>query len=438
CGASSASCLPWVPEKGTVGASGDLAPLSHLALGMLGEGRMWSPSTGWGDAKYVMESHNLKPIVLGAKEGLALINGTQFITAIGTLALSKAENIVRQCDVVAALTLEVMKGTSRAFDSEVMALRHHKGQKLVAERLRALLHSDTYPSEIAESHRFCDRVQDAYTLRCCPQVHGVVHDTIDFVRSVLIDEMNAATDNPLVLSGRGEIISAGNFHGEYPAKACDFLAIAVHELASISERRIERLVNPALSELPAFLVKEGGLNSGFMIAHCTAASLVSENKVLCHPASVDSLTTSAGTEDHVSMGGFAARKALTVVENVEYVIAIELLAACQAIEFLRPLKTSAPLEEVIKTVRAVVGSWDEDRYMAPAIDAVRELLKEGKIWHAVRHHIDHYTHSQSIETRVFSPTMSFVGSGPPKLQRKRKNSLNQTTPAKQIRSAKKN
>ncbi|KAF2363681.1 Aromatic amino acid lyase [Trinorchestia longiramus] len=261
--------------------------------------------------------------------------------------------------------------------------------------------------------------------------------------------MNSATDNPLVLSERGEIISAGNFHGEYPAKACDFLAIAAHELASMSERRIERLVNPALSELPAFLVKEGGLNSGFMIAHCTAASLVSENKVLCHPASVDSLTTSAGTEDHVSMGGFSARKALTVVENVEFVIAIELLAACQAIEFLRPLKTSAPLEEVIKIVRAVVGPWEEDRYMAPDIDAVKELLREGKIWHAVRHHIDHYTHNQSIETRVFSPTMSFVGSGPPRVHGKRKSSstsslgsnkssaTSPTLPNKRIRSVQK-
>ncbi|XP_068242639.1 histidine ammonia-lyase-like [Palaemon carinicauda] len=412
--AFNASCLPWVPEKGTVGASGDLAPLAHLALGMLGEGKMWSHKTGWGDAKYVLEAHDLKPVVLGPKEGLALINGTQLITSIASEALERAETIARQADVVAALTLEVLKGTSKAFDSEVHKLRNHKGQSDVARRIRGLLHSDTYPSEIAESHRFCNRVQDAYTLRCCPQVHGIVHDTLHFVRGILTDEMNSATDNPLVLTDRGEIISAGNFHGEYPAKAADYLAIGIHEIASMSERRIERLVNPALSELPAFLVKEGGLNSGFMIAHCTAASLVSENKVLCHPASVDSLTTSAGTEDHVSMGGFAARKALTVVENVERVIAIELLAACQAIEFLRPLKTTTPLEDVIKLVRSVVSAWDKDRYMAPDIDAATELLKEGKIWHAVRHHIDHYHRVQDIETRVFSPTMSFTGSGPPR------------------------
>ncbi|KAK7065477.1 hypothetical protein SK128_018842 [Halocaridina rubra] len=482
------SCLPWVPEKGTVGASGDLAPLAHLALGMLGEGKMWSPKTGWGNAKYVLEAHNLTPVKLGPKEGIALINGTQLITSITAEALERADTIARQADVVAALTLEVLKGTSKAFDSDVHKLRHHKGQNAVAHRIRALLHSDTYPSEIAgerarekfqavsewpcvakihelllneksfpsqvgfsavqwiecldltkqflsstshESHRFCNRVQDAYTLRCCPQVHGIVHDTLHFVRSIITDEINSATDNPvsstlfiendnhymrhLVLSDRGEIISAGNFHGEYPAKAADYLAIGIHEMSSMSERRIERLVNPALSELPAFLVKEGGLNSGFMMAHCTAASLVSENKVLCHPASVDSLTTSAGTEDHVSMGGFAARKALMVVENVERVIAIELLAACQAIEFLRPMKTTTPLEEVIKVVRSVVSAWDKDRFMAPDIDAVTELLKDGKIWHAVRHHIEHYHRVQDVETRVFSPSMSFTGSGPPKM-----------------------
>lgn len=409
--AFNASCLPWVPEKGTVGASGDLAPLAHLALGLMGEGKMWSPKTGWGEAKYVLESHNLTPMKLHAKEGIALINGTQLITSYGAEALERAETIALQADVVAALTLEVLKGTSRAFDSDVSRLRNHKGQGEVARRLRALLHSETYPSQIAESHRFCDRVQDAYTLRCCPQVHGVVHDTLRFVRGIITEEMNSATDNPLVLPERGELISAGNFHGEYPAKACDYLAIAIHEIANMSERRTERLVNPALSELPAFLTKEGGLNSGFMMAHCTAAALVSENKVLCHPASVDSLTTSAGQEDHVSMGGFAARKALTVVENVERVIAIELLAGCQAIEFLRPLKTTQPLEEVIRAVRAKVAPWEKDRFMSPDIDAVTELLKDNKIWNVVRHHIDHYHAQQDVETRVWSPTTTRLGIG---------------------------
>jgi histidine ammonia-lyase len=386
---------------------------------------MWSPATGWGDAKYVLESHNLTPISLEAKEGLALINGTQLITSIGAEACERAGLIAKQADVVAALTLEVLKGTSRAFDSDVHALRPHKGQQLVARRLRSLLHSETYPSEIAQSHRFCNRVQDAYTLRCAPQVHGIVHDTIDFVRGLITTEMNSATDNPIVLADRGETISAGNFHGEYPAKALDYLAIGIHELAAMSERRTERLVNPAYSELPAFLVKDGGLNSGFMLAHCTAAALVSENKTLCHPASVDSLSTSAGTEDHVSMGGFAARKCLQVVRNVEKVVAIELLAACQAIEFLRPLKTTQPLEEVIKVVRSVVAPWDKDRYMSPDIAAAGKLLKEGKIWQAARHHMESYHSNQSVETRVFSPS-TFTSSGElpaPGLPRKRKNSL---------------
>uniref|UniRef100_A0A8C8CMZ0 Histidine ammonia-lyase n=1 Tax=Oncorhynchus tshawytscha TaxID=74940 RepID=A0A8C8CMZ0_ONCTS len=376
--AFNASCLSFVPEKGTVGASGDLAPLSHLALGLMGEGKMWSPKSGWADAKYVLEAHGLKPISLKPKEGLALINGTQMITSLGAEAVERAQAIARQADIIAAITLEVLKGTSKAFDSDIHALRPHPGQIEVAMRFRALLDSDHHPSEIAESHRFCDRVQDAYTMRCCPQVHGIVNDTIDFTQKIINTEINSATDNPMVFAERGETISGGNFHGEYPAKALDFLAIGVHELAAISERRIERLCNPSLSELPAFLVNEGGLNSGFMIAHCTAASLVSENKVLCHPSSVDSLSTSAATEDHVSMGGWAARKALRVVEHVEQVLAIELLAACQGIEFLRPLRTTTPLEKVYDLVRSVVKPWIKDRFMSPDIEAVHRLLLDQK------------------------------------------------------------
>merc|ERR1711988_788821 len=429
--AFNASCLSWVPEQGTVGASGDLAPLSHLALGLMGEGQMWSPATGWGDAKYVLESHNLTPISLEAKEGLALINGTQLITSIGAEAAERAGLIAKQADVVAALTLEVLKGTSRAFDSDVHALRPHKGQQLVARRLRSLLHSETYPSEIAQSHRFCNRVQDAYTLRCAPQVRGIVHDTIDFVRGLLTTEMNSATDNPIVLADRGETISAGNFHGEYPAKALDYLAIGIHELAAMSERRTERLVNPAYSELPAFLVKDGGLNSGFMIAHCTAAALVSENKTLCHPASVDSLSTSAGTEDHVSMGGWSARKSLRVVEHVEQVVAIELLAACQAVEFLRPLKTTAPLEEVYKLVRTVAKPWDRDRFMSADIDAVTKLLQEEKVWRIVRPYIDGYNanHQQTFEMDVMSPTASSISANAAGTKRRRKSSIKPPTAA---------
>uniref|UniRef100_A0A8C5C412 Histidine ammonia-lyase n=1 Tax=Gadus morhua TaxID=8049 RepID=A0A8C5C412_GADMO len=403
--AFNASCLSFVPEKGTVGASGDLAPLSHLALGLMGEGRMWSPNSGWADAKYVLEAHGLKPIVLRPKEGLALINGTQMITSLGAEAVERAQAIARQADIVAALTLEVLKGSTKAFDSEIHALRPHPGQIEVAFRFRSLLESDHHPSEIAESHRFCDRVQDAYTMRCCPQVHGIVNDTINFVKNIINTEINSATDNPMVFAERGETISGGNFHGEYPAKALDYLAIGVHELASISERRIERLCNPSLSELPAFLVNEGGLNSGFMIAHCTAASLVSENKVLCHPSSVDSLSTSAATEDHVSMGGWAARKALRVIEHVEQVLAIELLAACQGIEFLRPLRTTTPLEKVYDLVRSVVRPWIKDRFMSPDIEAVHRLLLDQKVWHVAKPYIDKYeTQLSSPGSRPISPT----------------------------------
>ncbi|KAL3853396.1 hypothetical protein ACJMK2_016939 [Sinanodonta woodiana] len=402
--AFNASCLPWIPEKGTVGASGDLAPLAHLALGMMGEGKMWSPKSGWAAAKYVLEFNNLETIKLGPKEGLALVNGTQLITSLGAECIERAESICRQADVIAALTLDVLKGTTRAFDSNIHRLRPHKGQIMVAARLRSLLHSEMYPSEIAESHRFCGRVQDAYTLRCSPQVHGIVNDTVEFVKGVLNTEINSATDNPMVFAELGEIISGGNFHGEYPAKVLDYLAIAIHELSSISERRIERLVNPALSELPAFLTPDGGLNSGFMIAHCTAAALVSENKVLCHPSSVDSLSTSGGTEDHVSMGGFSARKCLRVVEHVEQVLAIELLAACQAIEFLRPLKTTAPLEAVYHVVRKVVAPWNKDRFMAPDIEAATKLLQHEEVWKVVKPFIDKYHSKQIIETPVMSPT----------------------------------
>lgn len=429
--AFNASCLPWVPEKGTVGASGDLAPLSHLALGMMGEGKMWSPESGWGEARYVLEAHGLTPIKLGPKEGLALINGTQLITALGVEACERAGAIAQQADVVAALTLEVLKGTTNAFDSGIHNARPHKGQGRIAKRMKSLLDSDVYKSEIAQSHRFCNRVQDAYTLRCCPQVHGIVNDTIDFVRGILTTEMNSATDNPMVFADRGEIISGGNFHGEYPAKALDYLAIGTHELANMSERRIERLVNPAYSELPAFLVEKGGLNSGFMIAHCTAAALVSENKVLCHPSSVDSLTTSAGTEDHVSMGGWSARKSLRVVEHVEQVVAIELLAACQAIEFLRPLKTTAPLEEVYKLVRTVAKPWDRDRFMSADIDAVTKLLQEEKVWRIVRPYIDGYNanHQQTFEMDVMSPTASSISANAAGTKRRRKSSIKPPTAA---------
>uniref|UniRef100_A0A8C4HKR8 Histidine ammonia-lyase n=1 Tax=Dicentrarchus labrax TaxID=13489 RepID=A0A8C4HKR8_DICLA len=343
--AFNASCLSWVPEKGTVGASGDLAPLAHLTLGLMGEGRMWSPQSSWADARAVLEGHGLKPLVLKPKEGIALINGTQLISSLGAEAVERAVGVARQADVIGALTLEALKGTTKAFHSAIHAVRPHPGQMMVAGRLRSLLDSDVFPSQISESHRSCNRVQDAYTLRCIPQVHGVVNDTIAFVQNVISTELNSATDNPLVFAETGETISGGNFHGEYPAKALDYLAIGVHELASISERRIERLVNPALSELPAFLVQDGGLNSGFMIAHCTAAAL------------------------GVPPGSR---------ESVRIISAFELLAACQALEFLRPLKTTTPLEKVYELLRSVVSPWDRDRIMSPDIEAAHTLIKQQK------------------------------------------------------------
>ncbi|KAJ8050403.1 Histidine ammonia-lyase [Holothuria leucospilota] len=395
--AFNASCLPWIPEKGTVGACGDLAPLAHLALGMMGEGKMWSPETGWGDAGEILKKKGLQPVQLLAKEGLALINGAQLITALGAEAVERARKIARQADIICALTLEVLEGCTAAYKKAVHDIRPHKGQGVVAGRLRSLLHSDLHPSQITKANKNM-RVQDAYSLRCTPQVHGVVNDTIDFVSGIITTEMNSATDNPLVITEEGEIVSAGNFHGEYPAKVLDYLAIGVHELANISERRTERLINPSLGGLPAFLVKEGGLNSGFMIAHCTAAALVSENKVLTHPASVDSLPTSAGQEDHVSMGGFAARKALEVVEHVEQVLAIELLAACQGMEFRKPLETTAPLQAVYNLVRTVVKPLEGDRVMSTDIDAVTKLLQTEQVWEAARPFMENYaTREQQAE-----------------------------------------
>ncbi|PAV85352.1 hypothetical protein WR25_12781 [Diploscapter pachys] len=361
--AFNAYCVSYVPQQGTVGCSGDLCPLAHLALGLLGEGKMWSPSTGWGSAEIVLKKNHLEPLVLGPKEGLALINGTQMVTALG--AYSKS------ADVIAALSLDVLKGTTRAYDPDIHRIRPHTGQNLSALRLRSLLHSEANPSQIAESHRNCSKVQDAYTLRCVPQVHGIVHDTIEFVKGIIRVEMNSATDNPLVFADREEIISGGNFHGEYPAKALDYLAIAVSELAQMSERRLERLVNHDLSGLPTFLTPDGGLNSGFMTVQLCAASLVSENK-----------------EDHVSMGGFAARKALTIVEHVEAVLAMELLAACQGIEFLLPLRSTAPLHKVYKLVRQISAPLTEDRSMHGDIEAVVALLRENKVWETVLPHLE--------------------------------------------------
>ncbi|EGC35057.1 histidase [Dictyostelium purpureum] len=401
-----ANCLPFVPEQGTVGASGDLAPLSHLALGMMGEGKMYdfgetnnqfhskidincldSGNYKFSPSEEILKRHNLPAIELNAKEGLALINGTQLITSLGIEALHRCKILAQTANIITAITFEALKGLTAAYNPLIHAARPHTGQNEVAAFLRSILHSERFPSEITTiGNKDTKKVQDSYTLRCVPQVHGIVFDTIKFAEDILTTEMNSATDNPMVFNTEEFVgtISGGNFHGEYPAKALDYLAIGIHELSNISERRMERLVNSQLSEgLPSFLVNGGGLNSGYMISHCTAAALVSENKVLVHPSSADTLSTSSAKEDHVSMGGWAARKCLLVVENVENVLAIELLAACQAIDFRRPLKTTEPLEAVHKLVRSKVSFMEKDRYLSPDIEEVYKLIRTGQILNAV-------------------------------------------------------
>ncbi|CAF3491187.1 unnamed protein product [Rotaria socialis] len=389
------SCIPEIPSQGTVGASGDLAPLSHLAAGLMGVGRMWSPKTGWGNAREVLEQNELGLIEYKAKEGLTMINGTQFMTALGAEAVERAMSIARQADVIAALSTDALRGTVRHLHPKIHSSRPHLGQSVVAERLRSLLASELHPSEISKSHSNCGRVQDAYSIRCVPQIHGISWDTIGFVKNIITTEMNSATDNPLVFVDSNEIVSGGNFHGEYPAKALDYLAIGVHEIGSLSECRMERLVNHNMSGLPAFLTPEGGLNSGFMIAQYTAAALVSENKALCHPSSVDSISTNAGQEDHVSMGGWSARKALKVIDNVEFLLAIELLMACQAIDLLHPLTSTPPLQRVHDLVRQSISTWDKDRFMATDLEKAARIIKSGIVWKTVQPYIQNYLDSYS-------------------------------------------
>jgi len=387
---------PVVPSRGSVGASGDLAPLAHLALAMIGEGEVLARNPGGNrqSAAEALRAADIKPLVLEAKEAISLINGTQAMLAIGSLALLSAEILVDSADTIGALSLDAIKGTDVAFDSRIHQARPHPGQVRTAENLRKLLQG----SQIRESHRDCQRVQDAYSLRCMPQVHGAVRDTLAHCRRVFETEINSAVDNPLVFlpsagptqhaenasakpqPGEGEIISGGNFHGEPLAFALDFLAIALTSLAGISERRLERLVNPALSEgLPPFLAPGAGLNSGFMMAQVAAAALVSENKVLSHPASVDSITTSGNKEDYVSMGMTAALKLKQVVTNTRNVLAIEAMAAAQALDFLAPLKTSKRLQKAHAAVRSVSPTLDKDRIMAPEFSRIAEVIASGKI-----------------------------------------------------------
>lgn len=366
--------VPVIPEKGSVGASGDLAPLAHLSLTLIGEGEAFYEGDRLPSGE-ALEKAGLRPVILEAKEGLALLNGTQAMHAVGGLALFRAKCLARVADIAGAMSLEALKGTPTAFDSRIHGARPHPGQQAVAEHLRHLLRD----SEIRQSHLANDpRVQDAYSLRCMPQVHGAVRGALAHGEDVLEIESASATDNPLVFSETGDVLSGGNFHGAPLALALDYAAIAVTDLMSISERRIDRLVNPDSSEgLPAFLTPHAGTHSGFMILHVAAVALLNEAKVLAHPASIDNLPTSGGKEDHVSMGMTSALKLRTIVENAEHVLAIELLAAAEGLEFRRPLKAGVGVEQAYERVRSLSPAVDADRSMSSDITQVAAAIREG-------------------------------------------------------------
>jgi histidine ammonia-lyase len=375
--------LPQVPSRGSVGASGDLAPLAHLALPLVGEGYATVDGELLPGAD-ALARIDLQPIRLAAKEGLSLVNGTQFMAAIGALGLVRARRLAKAADIACSISLEALQGSRTSFWPQVHALRPLRGQGESAANVLTLIEG----SAINEAHRWCDKVQDAYSLRCAPQVHGASRDLLYYVEYTVSTELNAATDNPLVLVEDGLLVSNGNFHGQPLAFALDALAMAVSELASISERRVERLVNPNLSDgLPAFLVVEGGLNSGFMIPQYVAAALVSENKVLCHPASVDSIPTSAGQEDHVSMGNASALKAWQVLANAERALAIELLAATQGVEFLAPLEPGAGVAAARSFVRALSPRLVEDRSLAREIEEVATSIRDGSLVTAIEEEV---------------------------------------------------
>ncbi|HEY1679534.1 MAG TPA: histidine ammonia-lyase [Candidatus Sulfotelmatobacter sp.] len=377
---------PYVPSQGSVGASGDLAPLAHLALALIGEGECINDKGVRIPSAEALRNAQVKPLALEAKEAISLINGTQAMLAVGSLALLAAETLVDSADVLGGLCCDALKGTDTAFDERIHKARPHAGQTRTAANLRHMLEG----SEIRESHRDCGRVQDAYSLRCIPQVHGAVRDTLEYCRGVFEIEANSAVDNPLVFitdarNAQGDVISGGNFHGEPLAFALDFLAIALSALAGISERRLERLVNPALNEgLPPFLAAGAGLNSGFMLPQVTAAALASENKVLAHPASVDSITTSGNKEDYVSMGMTAALKLRRVVQNTRNVLALEAMAVAQALDFLAPLKTSRPGQKAHAAIRSICPTMDKDRVMYTDIARIADLIASGKLAAALR------------------------------------------------------
>ena len=365
---------PRVPSRGSVGASGDLAPLAHLALVLIGEGEAWvDDSSVLLSGKDALYTAGLDPIRLGAKEGLALINGTQPSAAVAALALHGAERLARAADIAVALSIDALRGSVHPFDSRIHAARPHAGQSASAANVRRLLEA----SEINKSHEHCGRVQDAYSLRCAAQVHGAARDALAFVHHSLVTEANAATDNPMVFAAEDEIVSGGNFHGAPVAIAADILAIALAQLATISERRSDRLVNPVLSELPPFLTAGSGLQSGYMMAQVTAAALVSEIKTLAHPASVDTIPTSANREDHVSMSMGAALKAERALALAARVLAIEILCACQALDLLAPLQTSPRLQLVHAFVRSMVPPLAGDRPPSPDIERITAMILDG-------------------------------------------------------------
>jgi len=371
--------VPVVPSRGSVGASGDLAPLAHLALPLVGEGEAFLEGERMPGLE-ALTRVGLEPVRPAAKEGLSLINGTQFMAAFAALGLVRARRLAHAADLACAMSLEALQGSRTSFLPEIHALRPLRGQRDSAAHILAQLDG----SAIIESHRWCDKVQDAYSLRCAAQVHGASRDLLDYVEYTVAVELNAATDNPLVLVDEDALVSNGNFHGQPLAFALDALAMAVAELANISERRVERLVNPNLSDgLPAFLTSDGGLNSGFMIPQYVAASLVSENKVLTHPASVDSIPTSAGQEDHVSMGNAAGLKAWQVLANCERALAIELLAGAQGVEFLAPLEPGEGVRATRAFVREISPRLRDDRSLAPDIEDVAVAIRDGDLAGAV-------------------------------------------------------
>jgi histidine ammonia-lyase len=371
--------VPVVPERGSVGASGDLAPLAHLALTLIGEGEAFFQGVRL-PAQEALSRAGLKPVTLEAKEGLALVNGTQAMTAVGVLSLLRSEALADLADLAGAMTLEGLLGSHRPFSAEIQNARPHPGQVACARQLREFLAD----SELVESHANCAKVQDPYSLRCMPQVHGAARDGISFARGVLEIEVNSATDNPLVFIDSNAIVSGGNFHGQPVSLALDVLAMALTQLSTISERRVEQLVNPSLSGLPPFLARNSGLNSGFMIAQVTSAALVAESRILCHPASVDSIPSSAGREDHVSMGMTAALKVRQISEFTRSCLAIELLAAAQAIDMRLPLKAGRAVRSAHRLIRSRIPTMNEDRQLHIDIQAMQQMIDGNELIQAVR------------------------------------------------------